>query len=311
MKPLLPILLFLSLQHLLAAQPAKDTTGQHSLIKGLVRYRDEIILRNPAAFNKLWTLDTLWKEQDKEALADFVLHVVYAHEWGYKPEKITKLFHKEKPDFRLPHLLNMETIQTVVDNHELLGLLNEDIVKPKPPFLFNPYCKLFDELAFYKVRNGMRVAELGAGNGVFSLVLGLAYDSLTVYVNELDQYTAKGAVEKILKCGSIRPNNQFVPVNGKKKSTELEPGSVDKIIIRNSFHHFSHKSEMLASIKESLAPGGDLLIIEPLSVDAPGECPVMLTRDELRKVLTENGFRVVEEKMPDYYFWVMLRCQPI
>jgi SAM-dependent methyltransferase len=157
----------------------------------------------------------------------------------------------------------------------------------------------------------MRVAELGAGDGTFSLMLGLAFDSLQVYVNEINPDAVKYSSMSINACESCRPTNQFYHILGRKKSTGLEGVQLDKIIIRNSFHHFSSQPTMLAAIRQSLMPDGDLYITDPtLQPDKKPECDKIMSLEALRAVIEANGFKIIEEKQLKDWSWRMFHCKP-
>jgi SAM-dependent methyltransferase len=146
---------------------------------------------------------------------------------------------------------------------------------------------------------------------VFSLVLGLAYEGLHIYVNDYDAFLRSYASEKINFCRSKKPSNQYFFVRGKKKSARLEAEKLDRVIVRNSLHHFSHQAEMLASIRESLAPGGSLYIYDPvLRPDNKANCPLIMEAEALRQAITGNGFDIVEEKENTRSKWLMLHCKP-
>ncbi|MEP6734971.1 MAG: class I SAM-dependent methyltransferase, partial [Chryseolinea sp.] len=49
---------------------------------------------------------------------------------------------------------------------------------------------------------------------------------------------------------------------GKEKSTLLPLNTFDKVIIRNSFHHFSYPDDMLRNCKALLKDGGKLFIVD-------------------------------------------------
>jgi|GEM_PF-6466396 len=315
MKPLL-LSLFLIPICLLAQQP--DTSGQHRLIRGLVDYRNELIARNPEGFKKLYLLDTLWKVEDKEEVQGLFAAMAYAkkiegysaHEIDGMVQTMSKLSKAKKPE--IVSILNEELIQTIMDNDELALLIGQGIYRQKPPFLIDPNNTLYEELSIYKIQNGMKVAEIGAGDGTFSLMLGIAYDSLGIYVNDIGDNAIEVSWDRLENCHSAQKHNQFVMVQGNKKSTNMEEVRLDKVIIRNSFHHFSKKKQMLASIKKSLLPDGDLYIADPnKQPGVKGICPEALPCGEIRRVLEENGFRIVEERNLKNSDWVMLHCKPI
>lgn len=310
MKNLLPTLLIIS-PLLLASQ--SDTTGQHRLIRGLMDYRNELIVRNPEGYKKMYLLDELWKVEEKEAINDMLSGVTYANKYhGVSAQTIINMALIVSMDtFKYRHLLTVDVVQAIIENDDLALIVGEGILKPKPPFLINPETSLYDELGFYKIDDGMRIAEIGAGTGMFSLMLGLAYDSLAIFMNDIALNAMNFAYDRINRCQSVNRSNVYFAVQGHKKSTELEAYKVDKVIVRNSFHHFSHKSKMLASIRKSIYPNGDLYITDPEQVpNKKGICPKALPIEELREVLLENGFQIVVEKHLEKWNWVMLHCKP-
>ncbi len=304
-----PILLFFSFH----AFGQNNTSPHTQLVTGLVNYRNELIAENSDNFKEISKLDTLWKlgAEHQDEVQAFLGNVIYAHEVALIPPK--KMIKKwEKQDLPFFYLLSEDNIRIILENKHLIGLLAAGILEADPPFKIASGTWLFKELDFYKIKDRMHVAEIGAGNGVFSLMLGLAYDSLSIYVNDLNYSNVEFAMSKITQCQSKKDGNKYIFVNGKKKATQLENVKLDKIIIRNSFHHFSHRAEMLESIKQSLLPDGNLYIADPfLAPDHSFGCNKVMPLEDIKKALLENGFRIVEEKHNPDWDWVYLHCKPI
>lgn len=114
-------------------------------------------------------------------------------------------------------------------------------------------------LAAMELKEGMTVAEIGAGTGYFSRriapVVGpsgkvYAVDIQPEMLELLKQYAAK---EKI---GNI------VPVLGTEADPKLPAKSIDRILMVDVYHEFQKPEEMLAKIRESLAPGGLVALVE-------------------------------------------------
>ena len=87
-------------------------------------------------------------------------------------------------------------------------------------------------------------------------------------------------------------------VQGEITSTNLEGLDLDKIIIRQSFHHFSRKKEMLSSISKSLKPDGRLYVLEATK-DHPDNycrclCDEAMRSKRIIKKITSNGFKLEE-----------------
>ncbi|MCC6727177.1 MAG: class I SAM-dependent methyltransferase [Saprospiraceae bacterium] len=308
MKSLIALLFLFPL--LLAAQP--DTSGQHRLIKGLLDYRHELIARNPEGFKKLYCLDTLWKVENKEAINDMLSGVTYLNKfYGATAEQIilaSKMLGLDTFEFR--RLVTVEILQAIIENDDMALLMGEQLLKPKPPFLINADNSFFEEVAFYKIQDGMTIGEIGAGTGMFGLLLGLAYDSLTIYMNDTAERSMAFAYDRVERCRSIKSGNRYFVAEGKRKSTMLEKYSMDKIVIRNAFHHFSNKQKMLASIKKSMKAESELLLFEPDRVEGKqGVCPQAMKFDKMKQTLMENGFKVIEEKRIEKWDWVLIRCK--
>ncbi len=286
-----------------------QTTDRTAAILGLVNYRDELI--GSETISELEALDSLWKGPDKEYSTHFMFRVVHIHELlGVSTEKMLAQAQGEIMDTWLQSLYTEETIETIVKNKDLIDLLNSDVLLPDPPFQIDSKTTFFKELEVYKIQNGMTVAEIGAGNGTFSLLLGLVYDSLHIFVNDLRETAVFYASAKTYRCKSKKTSNKFDFVFGKKKSTGLPKAAVDKVIIRNSFHHFSHKKQMLASIKQSLKSGGSLYIFDPIILpDEKPSCDKTLALKQLKKEIAKGGFEIVEELSLEPYTWKLLHCK--
>jgi ubiquinone/menaquinone biosynthesis C-methylase UbiE len=110
-----------------------------------------------------------------------------------------------------------------------------------------------------EIREGMTVAEIGAGTGFFSRRLAKAVGpSGKVYAEDiqpemLDLLKGRTAQEKI---GNI------VPVLGTDIDPKLPQGSVEWILMADVYHEFQKPRPMLARIRDSLAPGGQVALVE-------------------------------------------------
>jgi hypothetical protein len=66
--------------------------------------------------------------------------------------------------------------------------------------------------------------------------------------------------------------------------------------MREAFHHFKHKPEMLASIRRILAPNGRMLIKDQIKGCGEGYiCPKANSREDVIATVTTNGFVLLEE----------------
>jgi SAM-dependent methyltransferase len=89
----------------------------------------------------------------------------------------------------------------------------------------------------------------------------------------------------------------------------LPPASVDVIFICNTIHHIENRAAYYALLRESLAPGGRLVIVDFRKDAALAEGPppeMRLDRKELERELSQAGFGLGEEHdfLSDQYFVV-------
>jgi len=109
------------------------------------------------------------------------------------------------------------------------------------------------------VKPGMRVADIGAGTGLFTLLFARAVGP-TGHVTAVDisptfvaNIQRRAQNEKLGNVGT-RVNSQT--------DTGLPPASVDLVFISDTYHHFEQPRAMLASIHRALRAGGTLIVID-------------------------------------------------
>lgn len=151
-------------------------------------------------------------------------------------------------------------------------------------------------LAATGVRPGMAVADVGAGTGLFTLLVGravgpggrvTAVDISPVFIENVLRRAAEAGLHNVL--GRV----------SSQQSTLLAPASVDLVFVCDTYHHFEYPRSMLESIRQALRPGGDLVIID-FRRDATVNAPWILGhvragRDQVVREVTEAGFQLVED----------------
>jgi len=156
---------------------------------------------------------------------------------------------------------------------------------------------LIKEILFYEINDGQKIAEVGAGWGDFSFVISRLYKLERLYVNELKRELIKRTKERLKGIADEERNIKII--KGSKQSAKLGDKDLDKIIIRNSFHHFSNKDEMLQSIKSALSENGKLYLSEPVTdLGKDGcniECREAISKKAVLQSLENNGFVLERE----------------
>jgi predicted methyltransferase len=109
------------------------------------------------------------------------------------------------------------------------------------------------------VRPGMAVADVGAGTGLFSMMLSDAVGpGGRVYAEEI--------VERFSSYLAARADRErranVVSVMGTELGIGLPPDSIDLAFLCDVYHHFDHAREMLASIRRALRPSGEIFLVD-------------------------------------------------
>lgn len=154
------------------------------------------------------------------------------------------------------------------------------------------------ELAFYEIQTGDRIAEIGAGDERFAAAMATAADSLTLFINDIDS-AALFRIAYHLQHNPIfrKPGLMARAVAGDERSTGLENAGLDKVVIRNAFHHFDAADDMLRSIRQALYPHGVVYLKELYREDCgDGCCEKALPEAVVKARLATGGLEVVAEQ---------------
>ena len=136
--------------------------------------------------------------------------------------------------------------------------------------------KVDDVFQAMGVRPGGTVADLGAGDGFFTVRLARAVgDQGKVYAVDigadvLRRLRTRVATEKL---------PQVEVIEGAVDDPRLPVGALDAVLIVNAYHEMKAFKELLPRLKASLKPDGRLVIVEPI---APAR------RDKSRDEQTRN-----------------------
>ena len=144
------------------------------------------------------------------------------------------------------------------------------------------------------VKPGQTVCDMGCGNGFYTLQLArLVGPQGVVYAVDIQpemlQMLARNAAEA--RLANIRP------VLGTPIDPRLPAGEIDMMLCVDVYHEFSHPEAMLAKIKESLAPDGQLVLVEFRGEDpaVPIKPLHKMTKAQVRAELEPAGFGMVRE----------------
>jgi ubiquinone/menaquinone biosynthesis C-methylase UbiE len=106
---------------------------------------------------------------------------------------------------------------------------------------------------------GMSVADIGAGTGLFTMMLSDAVGPAgRVYAEEVIGKFSRYIAER----AALEKRYNVVSVVGTDRGVGLSPESIDLAFLCDVYHHFDHPEEMLSSIRRSLRAGGELLLVD-------------------------------------------------
>jgi SAM-dependent methyltransferase len=153
-------------------------------------------------------------------------------------------------------------------------------------------CRLL--LEALDVKAGQTICDLGCGNGFYTLELARRVGPAgVVYAVDIQPEMLRMLAEAAGREGltNIRP------VLGTAIDPRLPRGAVDLCLCVDVYHEFSHPEPMLARIRESLADGGRLALVEFRGEDpaVPIKPLHKMTKEQIRRELGAAGFSVAGE----------------
>ncbi|HTH56819.1 MAG TPA: methyltransferase domain-containing protein [Cyclobacteriaceae bacterium] len=144
------------------------------------------------------------------------------------------------------------------------------------------------------------VADVGSGEGWLDAGLGVYVDSVQFYLEDIDSSLMKS--KKLTEALTAYVSLKGKPISsvyrravGTEKSTGLPENTFDKVLLIDSFHHFTFTEEMLADLFRILKVGGKLVVYDPVARKT-GEkyrlCKKKIyTEKEITTAFANAGFR--------------------
>ena len=109
-----------------------------------------------------------------------------------------------------------------------------------------------------QIKPADRIADIGAGSGYFSFRMSDLVPDGKVFAVDISPQML-GIIRAKIKEQKV---TNVVPIQSTITRTMLEPSSIDKALIVDAYHEFSHPREMANSIFKSLKKDGLLILIE-------------------------------------------------
>ncbi|MFN5422576.1 MAG: methyltransferase domain-containing protein [bacterium] len=140
------------------------------------------------------------------------------------------------------------------------------------------------------LKQGMQIADIGAGSGYYSRLLSKRIGNGKVFAVDIEP-----EMIQYLKATMQQENiSNIVTVLGKEKSVSLPPSSMDMMLLVDVYHEFSFPYEMALSMHKSLKPDGKLVLVEFRLEDdnVPIKAIHKMSEAQAVKELKAAGFRL-------------------
>jgi len=142
-------------------------------------------------------------------------------------------------------------------------------------------------IAELNLKPGMFVGDVGAGTGFYSLRMAkLVQPSGTVYANDIQP----GMLERLNANAAAQHITNVVTILGTESDPKLPASKLDLVILVDVYHEFSRPQRMLDRIRDSLKPGGRLVLLEYRKED-----PSVPIRPEHKMSVAEVKAEVIPE----------------
>ena len=182
--------------------------------------------------------------------------------------------------------------------------------------------KISEIFGAMSVKEGSQVAEVGAGGGFFVMRLSpLVGKTGRVFAVEVSE----GEVQRLRRRVREDELGNVEVIQGDVKDPKLPADSLDAVLIANAYHEMTEWADMLARIRQSLKPGGRLVIEDRVRATDAKE-PSKQSRSQqvsghgiapelVEQELRQAGFTVAERRDPfiqrsELTHWMIVARRP-
>lgn len=151
-------------------------------------------------------------------------------------------------------------------------------------------------LAAAKIPVGARVADIGAGTGLYSLMFSQAVGaSGVVYAVDIEPRFLKLINQRAADLDA----KNVVSVLGRDTDVTLPSSSVDVVFIADTYHYFSDRQSIMSTVKDALRDGGRLVILDytldETHKDDARRAHVRFGKAGLVNEIESFGFRLIDD----------------
>ena len=159
-------------------------------------------------------------------------------------------------------------------------------------------------LQFLSISRGDIVADLGAGTGYFTRLLGIMVGPEgKVYAVD----TERAMLKYLMKREDISVD-RVEAVRAAKNDPKLPEGEIDLLLAVNTWHHIEERGAYLAKVRKALSPAGRVAIVDFIEGDIPVGPPAgaKLPKEEVIAEFEKEGWRFVAESFALKYQYMLV-----
>ena len=161
------------------------------------------------------------------------------------------------------------------------------------------------------IAEGSRVADIGAGGGWFTIRLARRVGANgTVYAEDIQPQMLEATMRRVAREGLVNVRR----VLGTAEDPRLPAGTLDAVLIVDTYHEFDNADALLRNIATSLKPNGRVGVVD-FKRDGLGPGPALEDRVDSEQVVRDAeaaGLRLVRHEtfLPYQFMLVFSRPQP-
>ena len=165
-------------------------------------------------------------------------------------------------------------------------------------------------VALLQINAGMKVADIGAGTGYFEPHLSRAVGpGGRVHALDVEDSMVRYIEARMKREGISNVTATKVPFDG----PGLAAGSVDRILIVNTWHHIEGRDAYSAKLRDSLAPNGFVAIVD-FTLEAQHGPPKehRIPPEQVKKELESGGLKaeIASETLAEHYVVIGRKAAP-
>lgn len=167
--------------------------------------------------------------------------------------------------------------------------------------------KALDEIG---ITRGMRIADIGAGVGYFTLKMAERTGPTgTVYAVDIQPEM----LDRLARRARTAGIENIEMILGQPDNPRLPEGAIDLVLLVDVYHEFSHPQEMIRAIRKALKPDGRLVLLEYRGEDP--DIPIYpehkMTVEQVRAELEPEGFQLQPpiETLPIQHILILTKSE--